>query len=146
MIRRPRRSTFFPYTTLFRSGGAQAIDERFFDKENDRAAHPRRPQGPRHAHHDHDAVLEHLLPNVVGGGKVPALERDALHLFEQAGDVFPAVDRKGPRRSGQNFVLAHFTPFSTSTRFWTLDERSAGGLRAKSRHCFSDVTRQCPKR
>src|SRR3989442_11841132 len=27
MIRRPPRSTLFPYTTLFRSGGADALDE-----------------------------------------------------------------------------------------------------------------------
>src|SRR2546422_6860956 len=31
MIRRPPRSTLFPYTTLFRSGVQQVTDEIFFD-------------------------------------------------------------------------------------------------------------------
>src|SRR5258708_12567039 len=35
MIRRPPRSTLFPYTTLFRSLGAQDADDRRKDREHD---------------------------------------------------------------------------------------------------------------
>src|SRR5256886_7403112 len=34
MIRRPPRSTLFPYTTLFRSGGPAAVEEHWVDETN----------------------------------------------------------------------------------------------------------------
>src|SRR2546427_7010495 len=46
MIRRPPRSTLFPYTTLFRSGVGRTGEER----------PPRRPAADRHAHRRRHAV------------------------------------------------------------------------------------------
>src|SRR2546425_10001557 len=41
MIRRPPRSTLFPYTTLFRSGGAEgAVQDLLEGRARDRPGHP----------------------------------------------------------------------------------------------------------
>src|SRR3712207_5600222 len=64
MIRRPPRSTLFPYTTLFRSQGAEQLGDAF----------GRRPEGE---------VAE--VPDVVirGHGLVPALHDRAVHLADR---------------------------------------------------------------
>src|SRR5256886_13006093 len=53
MIRRPPRSTLFPYTTLFRSHGAEAVLRRPQDAVIERAL-------PLEAQHRVDDVLERL--------------------------------------------------------------------------------------
>src|SRR5260370_4690659 len=54
MIRRPPRSTLFPYTTLFRSHPVQSLDVIFRRKRHDGAG------GLRHAVHLHEAAAKHL--------------------------------------------------------------------------------------
>src|SRR2546426_7718489 len=63
MIRRPPRSTLFPYTTLFRSRGLAARRDRL--PEDDRRARPvrgraglRRSGGPCHAAHRGEAMSD----------------------------------------------------------------------------------------
>src|SRR5256885_7159172 len=50
MIRRPPRSTLFPYTTLFRS------QHREYDRTDEQAHQPECGQSPQHAEHDHQEV------------------------------------------------------------------------------------------
>src|SRR5574341_2300952 len=45
MIRRPPRSTLFPYTTLFRSGGLHLEQDRLAAQEQERGVAERRRQG-----------------------------------------------------------------------------------------------------
>src|SRR5689334_25101361 len=52
MIRRPPRSTLFPYTTLFRSGG-QGEDDPGGDRDRDGGEDGLRPP-PRRARREHD--------------------------------------------------------------------------------------------
>src|SRR3712207_7731414 len=80
MIRRPPRSTLFPYTTLFRSGGV--------DDERDAAAVPLEnlPDGLRVAH-VRRVVLEIFeralqLARVPVGRGLPAEERSEEHTSE----------------------------------------------------------------
>src|SRR2546422_3885513 len=48
MIRRPPRSTLFPYTTLFRSAGRAG--QQGHDQDRDAEPAQRRPGGPRRGH------------------------------------------------------------------------------------------------
>src|SRR5256885_11808972 len=74
MIRRPPRSTLFPYTTLFRSRSARAEDGRAHERRRDLEPAPRRPrfaeglrclpccqfaQGPAHRAAGQDRSEEH---------------------------------------------------------------------------------------
>src|SRR2546422_7117662 len=59
MIRRPPRSTLFPYTTLFRSGRHRAIHE---SRAGAGPARPRRPQRPvRPRSEEHTSELQSRL-------------------------------------------------------------------------------------
>src|SRR2546426_4209176 len=51
MIRRPPRSTLFPYTTLFRSDIASVIAEQVADEAGDLARGPETPHGNRSEEH-----------------------------------------------------------------------------------------------
>src|SRR5256884_3512861 len=75
MIRRPPRSTLFPYTTLFRSGAARAVGVR--------RVLGRRPRGP------------------VAEGPLPARDRAvgiAALVAEAAGEPGAAGRERGARR------------------------------------------------
>src|SRR3712207_7485241 len=56
MIRRPPRSTLFPYTTLFRSRPGGAGGPRRKDPEASRRSHNRRHQGPEQEAGGHGAL------------------------------------------------------------------------------------------
>src|SRR3989454_1352283 len=64
MIRRPPRSTLFPYTTLFRSIGAPDLVERLLAPQE------------RHAAARHDALLDR------GAGRVQRVLRSEEHTSE----------------------------------------------------------------
>src|SRR3712207_7754568 len=70
MIRRPPRSTLFPYTTLFRSRGADRAEEaqpRLLQRERPepvRGAHPHERHAQRRQHHARDAAAS--VPAVHG--------------------------------------------------------------------------------
>jgi hypothetical protein len=64
------------------AGGDQAIDQAILDHVDHQPPHPGGHHGARHAHHDHDAISQHLFPDLISGGEVTALEGDALHLFQ----------------------------------------------------------------
>src|SRR2546422_5788463 len=73
MIRRPPRSTLFPYTTLFRSSGAERLDD-----------------------------LAHLR-EVLPGAWVAALEMDGVGLFvERLGADLLAGDHRDHQRSEEH--------------------------------------------
>src|SRR5215204_7052892 len=57
MIRRPPRSTLFPYTTLFRSGPADPLHRRRPGRRRRRAGQPRRPLGPARSE-EHTSELQ----------------------------------------------------------------------------------------
>src|SRR3712207_8924950 len=69
MIRRPPRSTLFPYTTLFRSHAAPAEEDRDAEEE---VAHPVLALQPRGAGEDALLVLHDGLRHLhrAGGGRV----------------------------------------------------------------------------
>src|SRR2546426_3020767 len=76
MIRRPPRSTLFPYTTLFRSRGLAARRDRL--PEDDRRARPvrgraglRRSGGPGHAAHRGEAMSDDVTHRVSAEGVDP---------------------------------------------------------------------------
>src|SRR2546426_4005232 len=81
MIRRPPRSTLFPYTTLFRSRPAASLDRPphpLGDRRHARRAHRERPpdlrgvrplRRPRRAVPS-ESVRRHALPRVVAAGRL----------------------------------------------------------------------------
>src|SRR6266498_5911199 len=104
MIRRPPRSTLFPYTTLFRSGRevhVPAVADAVQLRRPDVAAHR---AGRRTAP---DGALTCLGEAVEGAG---AADDDAVVLGHRPGQVVHAVDGPGDERVGP-----------------LLDERVAGG-------------------
>src|SRR3712207_7529852 len=92
MIRRPPRSTLFPYTTLFRSG----------DRDTDEGVHGRG-----------DLLLEvRGVALVVGEGRhggEGALLLEALQVAEhlQGGDVGEGVDRKSTRLNSSHANISY---------------------------------------
>src|SRR2546427_11458259 len=61
MIRRPPRSTLFPYTTLFRSEGAHRSEgERERDRKRDRGVRLPEFLGDRGQRHDHQEEIERI--------------------------------------------------------------------------------------
>src|SRR3712207_7853078 len=92
MIRRPPRSTLFPYTTLFRSQGAEQLGDAF----------GRRPEGE---------VAE--VPDVVirGHGLVPALHDRAVHLADRREgalvDAQTRRDRKSTRLNSSHANISY---------------------------------------
>src|SRR6266853_6441368 len=93
MIRRPPRSTLFPYTTLFRSG------EHFGDVQHPRVrvtapAHP--PLDVQHA----TQVAEHDRP------RAARLDVRAFLLRHRGGDL-PVLDGKGASEAATGLALFH---------------------------------------
>src|SRR2546430_12385989 len=90
MIRRPPRSTLFPYTTLFRSLGAQKM------RKYTAAPHPFLLEPPRAAETDvHEVGL-----TLIGRGNVylPYL----IHAFQRAGE-----DRKSTRLNSSHSQISY---------------------------------------
>src|SRR3712207_8377372 len=90
MIRRPPRSTLFPYTTLFRSGAAER------DGEPDR---PPRERGDREVHED----LRDPHARVLAAGEPDLQEREpGLHEEHQDGG-----DRKSTRLNSSHANISY---------------------------------------
>src|SRR3712207_7550492 len=76
MIRRPPRSTLFPYTTLFRSRRERAVDQGAVD--------------------DHVYVVEAVPENShPGGDRDHSGEDESIHNLKEVGDC--SLDRKSTR-------------------------------------------------
>src|SRR3712207_7928665 len=84
MIRRPPRSTLFPYTTLFRS-----------------LVHP----GQRIAHRDR--VADVAADELGIGGKALRPRHIAMHLLDQAVEDANAVDRKSTRLNSSHANISY---------------------------------------
>src|SRR3712207_8095132 len=56
MIRRPPRSTLFPYTTLFRSGADEALRQRAFQPHRQDSALSAFPPADRQERHNHSGT------------------------------------------------------------------------------------------
>src|SRR5256885_13309926 len=85
MIRRPPRSTLFPYTTLFRSRGLHA------DRPPGQVAHP-------------GDLLEQL---VHVGNVAVAVRADRVAAFGDAADVRDLRDRKSTRLNSSHLVISY---------------------------------------
>src|SRR3712207_7812189 len=92
MIRRPPRSTLFPYTTLFRSRIAQARPEPGGAGAHVRVASP-----------VVDQAAEHEAPGAVEAGVVAAAPGH-VPLVEQVGDV---QDRKSTRLNSSHANISY---------------------------------------
>ena len=111
------------------AGGDQAIDQAILDQVDHQPPHPGGHHGAGHAHHDHDAIAQHLFPDLIGDGEVAALEGDALHLFQQRRDALAAIDFEWPGRCRENFVFAHFAPEGLDRLWlfgWNSQQQSGG--------------------
>src|SRR2546427_12232821 len=105
MIRRPPRSTLFPYTTLFRSGDAEQRDER--DEGEERA-----PAGAEGAEPD-EQLPAHGAPSGrrcgeritsrIEGAPVSSMSRRAMPLPSPPGGGIPC---SGARRSAASMAGA----------------------------------------
>src|SRR5687768_17888076 len=101
MIRRPPRSTLFPYTTLFRSGELQT---------RQRQSHYRQTSGHHHA------APESVSPDVPGKQtRGPALDRKSTRLNSSHGYISYAVFcLKKKKKNSQSLACpptpCHFTP------------------------------------
>src|SRR3712207_8707955 len=81
MIRRPPRSTLFPYTTLFRS--AEARTERRFDKLSDRMGGPARSGAASRSAAPVSPSLQHLVPgDATGATDATPRSRSEEHTSE----------------------------------------------------------------
>src|SRR2546427_13106669 len=100
MIRRPPRSTLFPYTTLFRSGDGER------DGDGGAAAGARVDGDAASEHVAHHALHDHQphpapLPELFGGE--PRLE-DALQVFRANSGT---LDRKSTRLNSSHSQISY---------------------------------------
>src|SRR5256885_7261856 len=95
MIRRPPRSTLFPYTTLFRSEGGIAVGQ------HAHLAVGLLVTGPR-AHHE--GVVDRQAPDLVHAGSLEGfgLLHEAGHMLGRAGG-----DRKSTRLNSSHLVISY---------------------------------------
>src|SRR5256885_9477253 len=91
MIRRPPRSTLFPYTTLFRSMGLDHVEE-LEDERRDHAGHD----------HERDERAAAAVPQPADGGQGPAHDQRQPQAEEQ-----PTEDRQSPRLNSSHLVLSY---------------------------------------
>src|SRR3712207_7905148 len=75
MIRRPPRSTLFPYTTLFRSGRRHAVPHRHLDHRSDRG-------GAAGVRDELELPLGQMAAVDVGGVRTEQTERSEEHTSE----------------------------------------------------------------
>src|SRR3712207_7337300 len=93
MIRRPPRSTLFPYTTLFRSGVRVAVRE----------AEPRQRVGPEHVARGAELAGR----PVHHAGEVPAEAADPAFLEVQRAERQPGQDRKSTRLNSSHANISY---------------------------------------
>src|SRR5256885_12355719 len=91
MIRRPPRSTLFPYTTLFRSLGAR------HERARAAAARRRRAGGDARERRLRHVLLDHQLP----GGAARDLVRQPADQASRRGD------RKSTRLNSSHLVISY---------------------------------------
>src|SRR3712207_7331344 len=95
MIRRPPRSTLFPYTTLFRSGGIRALGHLVVRGPDERAAQPRQREDPApaargddRARHERERVV---AQGDVGAARGPDEDRKSTRLNSSHANISYAV-------------------------------------------------------
>src|SRR3712207_7571013 len=92
MIRRPPRSTLFPYTTLFRSRDPQADADLWRGEAHTRCGVHRRPHG---GDHPQEVVAAEQLLGHVGGGpaqdRLTGLDRKSTRLNSSHANISYAV-------------------------------------------------------
>src|SRR3989442_6106212 len=126
MIRRPPRSTLFPYTTLFRSGSGDPQDahqhdaERHDGEKGDIAPTPS-PSQARRDHDRQDDPGEHGERLLRLPGPEGVLDAGAVH---RAGDDAQRHEREGPQERDPADVVAAFERRQ-------LDEKAPGALALK---------------
>src|SRR3989442_2323800 len=119
MIRRPPRSTLFPYTTLFRSGylpdgrrpvGYQGPGPGHRRGHRERSRYDEADGGGQEGRHEIESVPPHQAGHGASGsdpaiGREPAVERDQVQPRRRTGDDYPQtraiprIDPGGGRRS-----------------------------------------------
>src|SRR5256885_9729602 len=97
MIRRPPRSTLFPYTTLFRSEDHQQPVHAQPDAAGGRHAVLERP----------DEVFVQVLRLHVAGGAQPRLLLEAAALLVGIVELAEGVDRKSTRLNSSHLVISY---------------------------------------
>src|SRR5258708_8685761 len=90
MIRRPPRSTLFPYTTLFRSHSLRNQEQRSYDAK--------RKQHPQAAAHEID-------PEVSQGTHLAA--GDAPDESDRQNDACRQIDRKSTRLNSSHQIISY---------------------------------------
>src|SRR2546422_2042361 len=80
MIRRPPRSTLFPYTTLFRSHGGQARQRREADAEPAAGERARRRLGSRHSSTTAEKAIVQRVTNTTRSEEHTSELQSRLHL------------------------------------------------------------------
>ena len=91
--------------------GDQAVDIPVRDQVCDGQPQPSRAQGAGRAKEDEHLVGEHLLPDAMRGGQVPALERDPLHAREDLLRRQVRLNGEGLHRHAQEVgLLRHAQP------------------------------------
>src|SRR3712207_1534485 len=151
MIRRPPRSTLFPYTTLFRSAGAVVdaeparLDRVGGARRDDRAGERARPVAVRHAP---GRVHGLVLDAVHAGRSVVAdlADRDRIRPFQlelpvEAELEVVAVDHEQPRVLGRKLRAGDLGPDDPDGRLH--DAAGAGHVQAL-RHALPDLRPQHP--
>src|SRR5436853_2320266 len=98
MIRRPPRSTLFPYTTLFRSNLQQLRNRHVEDTDLRRLHDPRRHGWSRSEEHTSELQsLRHLVCRLLLEKKKPHSAKQSLHARPLAQGVDVAIDRHAKR-------------------------------------------------
>src|SRR5258708_28055613 len=98
MIRRPPRSTLFPYTTLFRSEDETALDdEEHLDRLLAVGHGLERVGGPGLLEHERARRCHEVVLEVVPGSFV----------FQQAGSTHTLADRKSTRLNSSHQIISY---------------------------------------
>ena len=83
MIRRPPRSTLFPYTTLFRSGiGTYILFQETYNKKSYEQLHP---TGPKHNYNYHTEAMDRAMQGGIDDVGIGVLFGLELYRYELAG-------------------------------------------------------------
>src|SRR3712207_9205841 len=105
MIRRPPRSTLFPYTTLFRSSGAQEISRKDFEQSIERPVDIVIPFEPKAA--AQSAKLGQPFAKVATSSKINGPLTQLVNLTvatvegQEGGEKAPETPRSEERRVGK---------------------------------------------
>src|SRR5256885_17198150 len=113
MIRRPPRSTLFPYTTLFRSVSAQPAHAAFLGRDGEALGEP----AADHQRHAHRREARHRQgprraarpgPQALGG--IGATMREKIKLLSSAGTGHFYVTTKNKRLHPDKLEVRKFDP------------------------------------